>query len=264
MVLTFKKKYFAVPFLKMRRMRTLQIKRRLLLGLATLFMMMASSLSAQELKGAWEAVYPSQEGTLLRSVLIITDGFQVNAIYEKEGGAFVSTNGGKWRLNGNVLTETVEFNTDGGKLVGEEVSMSIELTQTELRIVGRETVWKRLDDGTPGDLFGAWLISGRMRNGVMQERDTNRPRKTMKILSGTRFQWIAYNTETKQFMGSGGGTYTTVKGKYTENIEFFSRDNNRVGASLQFDYALQDGKWKHSGKSSKGDPLNEVWSPRKK
>ena len=44
-------------------------------------------------------------------------------------------------------------------------------------------------------------MSGRVRNGQKQLRDTNRPRKTMKILSGTRFQWIAYNTETQKFMG---------------------------------------------------------------
>jgi hypothetical protein len=89
-------------------------------------------------------------------------------------------------------------------------------------------------------------------------------RRTMKILSGTRFQWIAYNTETKEFSGTGGGTYTTVNGKYTENIEFFSRDNSRVGASLTFDFSLEDGAWRHSGRSSKGDPINEVWTKREK
>ena len=113
-------------------------------------------------------------------------------------------------------------------------------------------------------MAGAWLISGRMRNGELQKRDTNRPGKTMKILSGSRFQWIAYNTETKEFMGTGGGTYTTIDGKYTENIEFFSRDDNRVGASLQFDYELRDGDWHHSGLSSKGKPIYEVWSLRNK
>ena len=133
-----------------------------------------------------------------------------------------------------------------------------------MRIVGREVWMKRIDAGQPDDLAGAWLISGRMRDGEIQERSTDRPRKTMKILSGKRFQWIAYNTETKQFMGSGGGTYTTVDGKYTENIEFFSRDDNRVGASLKFNYELKDGKWHHSGKSSKGKPIYEVWSVREK
>ena len=84
----------------------------------------------------------------------------------------------------------------------------------------------------------------------------------MKMLSGTRFQWIAYNTETKQFMGTGGGTYTTVDGKYTENIEFFSRDDSRVGASLEFDFSFVDGNWYHKGFSSKGDPMHEIWTVR--
>ena len=86
----------------------------------------------------------------------------------------------------------------------------------------------------------------------------------MKILSGTRFQWIAYNTETKEFLGTGGGTYTTEAGKYTENIEFFSRDSSRVGASLSFDFSLENGDWRHKGKSSKGDPIDEVWTKREK
>ena len=124
-------------------------------------------------------------------------------------------------------------------------------------------VMKRIDDGTPGKLQNAWLMSGRIRDGKTQLRDTNRPRKTMKILSGTRFQWIAYNTETKQFMGTGGGTYSTVNGEYTENIEFFSRDDSRVGMSLKFNYELIDGKWHHSGLSSKGNPIHEIWSIRK-
>jgi hypothetical protein len=84
----------------------------------------------------------------------------------------------------------------------------------------------------------------------------------MKILSGTRFQWIAYNIETKEFFGTGGGTYTTVDGKYTENIAFFSRDNSRVGASLQFDFTLENGEWHHKGLSSKGDPIHEIWTRR--
>ena len=84
----------------------------------------------------------------------------------------------------------------------------------------------------------------------------------MKILSGTRFQWIACNTETKQFMGTCGGTYATLNAEYTENIDFFSRDVTKVGLSLSFNYELIDGNWHHSGFSSKGDPINEIWSLR--
>ncbi|MCK5105463.1 MAG: hypothetical protein KAR17_21715, partial [Cyclobacteriaceae bacterium] len=80
--------------------------------------------------------------------------------------------------------------------------------------------------------------------------------------SGTRFQWIAYNSETKEFMGTGGGTFTTKDGKYIENIDFFSRDNSRVGASLEFEYELKGNDWHHKGFSSRGDPIYEIWSLR--
>ena len=85
-------------------------------------------------------------------------------------------------------------------------------------------------------------------------------RKTMKVLSGTRFQWAAFNVETKEFSGTGGGTYTTKNSKYTEDIVFFSRDDSRVGMSLEFDFKVEDDDWYHSGLSSRGDPISEVWT----
>src|SRR5574343_326746 len=81
-----------------------------------------------------------------------------------------------------------------------------------------------------------------------------------KLLTGTRFQWFAINIETGEFSGTGGGTYQFINGKYTENIEFFSRDSSRVGASLQFSAKIEEGKWHHSGLSSKGDPIYEIWT----
>ena len=120
------------------------------------------------------------------------------------------------------------------------------------------SVWTRLDDGT-GALAGNWQITGRMQGDKMNEM---RPgaRKTIKILSGSRFQWAAINTETKEFSGSGGGNYTFKDGKYTENIEFFSRDSSRVGASLSFEGSVENGKWIHKGMSSRGEKIHEVWT----
>lgn len=82
----------------------------------------------------------------------------------------------------------------------------------------------------------------------------------MKILTGTRFQWVAINQETGEFFGSGGGTYTFDNGTYTEKIEFFSRDSSRIGAELSFKGSVNGNNWDHSGKSSKGDPIHEVWT----
>lgn len=231
--------------------------------LISLLLLAAQICFSQSLVGAWEWMETDEEGKKTKGVVTFSESYQAAAWFDAETGAFIKTNGGSWKLEGNAMTEVAEFNSAEPDKIGETVSFEIEWNGPDkMRIVGMDTWATRVDAGGPGDLAGAWLMSGRKRDGEIQERDTNRPRKTMKILSGTRFQWIAYNTETKQFMGTGGGTYTTIDGKYTENIEFFSRDDSRVGASLEFTYELKDGNWHHSGKSSKGDPLYEIWSMR--
>jgi hypothetical protein len=219
-------------------------------------------LHAQGIIGAWETTSTSENGDLLKSIVIFADGYQVLTTYNSATGKFMHTNGGVWKLEGNTLTEKIEFYTDKPELVGTEVSFKVSITANEIKIMGSGTKLKRLDNGSPGKLQGAWLMSGRIMDGETQLRDTSKPRKTMKILSGTRFQWIAYNIENKQFMGTGGGTYTTKNGEYIENIEFFSRDDSKAGLSLKFNYELIDGKWYHSGTSSKGDPIREIWSIR--
>ena len=105
-------------------------------------------------------------------------------------------------------------------------------------------------------------MSGRYNNGEFRSRKTVLPRKTMKILIDGFFQWIAFNTETFKFSGSGGGEYETIDGKYIEIIQYFSRDDSRVGAELDFNYEIKNEDWLHTGLSSKGKPINEVWSIR--
>lgn len=89
------------------------------------------------------------------------------------------------------------------------------------------------------------------------------PRKTIKLLTGSRFQWVAINPQTKQFSGTGGGTYVLKSGIYTETIDFFSRDNGRVGRSLTFKAAIDQDEWHHTGQSSTGGAVNEIWTREK-
>jgi len=221
-----------------------------------------SQIQTQSFIGAWEGHSTADSGASQKSVVIFSDGYQVMTTYDSETGKFISTNGGTWNIEDDTMTEVVEFDSANPDRVGSELSFKVHIDGTKMGIVGSDIVMLRIDDGTPGALHGAWLMSGRIRNGKTQYRDVNRPRKTMKILSGTRFQWIAYNTETKEFKGTGGGTYTTADGKYTENIEFFSKDNSKVGRNLSFNYELLTGDWHHTGLSSKGDPIHEIWSVR--
>jgi hypothetical protein len=225
-----------------------------------LFLFLLSSVTAysQDLTGAWQSG-PDEN----RSVMIVAGKFFSVAMYNVKDKTYSGTYGGTWRLEKGQFVEVHEFNTLKPELIGTEQRTSVKTQKDKLSFKdGPE--FSRIDNGTPGALSGAWLITGRMGDdGTIQKR-TPGARKTMKILSGTRFQWIAYNNETKEFFGTGGGTYTTVDGKYTETIEVFSRDNSRVGTKLEFDFSLMEGDWRHRGKSSKGDPIDEIWSKRDK
>lgn len=208
--------------------------------------------------GAWET-----DALNSRTTMICSEKFFAVAVYDMPGKRFIETHGGSYRLKNGEWIAFIEFHSVNPELIGKEIRLKARLEQGTLTIEdpSGNVVWKQVDAGKPGALAGAWLITGRMRNGQMSPM-TPGARRTMKILSGTRFQWIAYNVETKQFSGTGGGTYTTRNGTYTENIEFFSRDGSRVGASLAFDFLIEAGKWRHKGSSSRGEPIDEVWTQR--
>jgi len=215
--------------------------------------------NAQSLTGAWDR----KDGANSETHIYAGDHFAV-AVYGKDGREFVGTYGGKYAVKDGKLVYTLEFDTRQPDRIGTEVKTEMAVEKSDKKMTLGGNSYTRLDNGTPGQLPGAWLITGRFNDQGEVKRSTPGARRTMKILSGTRFQWIAYNVETKEFFGTGGGSYTTKDGKYTENIEFFSRDNTRVGASLQFDFTLVEGEWQHKGLSSKGEPIHEIWTKREK
>ncbi|NSL88006.1 membrane or secreted protein [Chitinophaga sp. Mgbs1] len=221
--------------------------------LACLFTVV-TGYAQESIIGAWKAAANG-----VNQVLLITpDYFSITAYEEKK---FLFTMGGTWRSGGSGQVEVkVEFNTDEKSQVGAETTAPVELENGQLVTYqgGAKTTWTRIDNGT-GPLAGYWKITGRESDGKMNTI-TPGARKTVKILSGTRFQWIAINTDTGEFFGTGGGTYTFQDGAYTENIDFFSRDNTRVGASLSFKGKVEGNSWDHSGLSSKGEAIHEIWS----
>jgi hypothetical protein len=234
-----------------------------ILAIISCFFLTSFSLTDQKndspLSGAWEW----RNGNEVHTV-IFSDKFYALTEYNVTDKKFITTRGGTWKITGKNLVLMEEFNSAAPGDVGKETTRPLKLAAGKMTVsLGgkKEVSWTRLDSGEPGKLAGAWLITGRMVDDTMQTI-TPGVRRTMKILSGTRFQWIAYNTETREFFGTGGGTYTTEDGKYRENIDFFSRDNSRVGKSLDFEFSLENGNWRHKGFSSKGDPIDEVWTRR--
>ena len=217
---------------------------------------------SNQIQGAWTTSYTDDEGNPVTVHTIVTDGYIAEAFYDEKTKRFDRTIGGSWTITGNTFHYTFEFSSSDSTLVGKTQAVDFVLKGDTITFTGDEKFWIRVDHGSSSALTGAWLITGRKRNGELTYRKPG-TRKTMKILSDSRFQWIAYDTSNGKFRGTGGGTYTAENGKYVENIQFFSKSSDRVGASLSFDFEVKDGEWHHSGLSSKGAPLYEVWTQRK-
>ncbi|GGK81008.1 membrane or secreted protein [Rufibacter glacialis] len=229
--------------------------------------MVQTSSSPTELEGAWQLVGKTGIGGQMTVVQTLADGFFSVAHFDKAGKKFLGTYGGTYTLAKGKFAGKYEFNTFDSTKVGSAVAGTLArkngkwLLQTVSGVDKAPQTWEKVaDKNATSPLAGAWRISGRLGENGQMNRMVPGPRKTIKILSKDRFQWIAFNSETGAFSGTGGGTYTAQNGKYTEHIEFFSRDNNRVGMELTFNYEIKDGNWHHTGLSSTGGKVNEVWS----
>jgi len=212
-------------------------------------------IQAQEITGAWEM----NDGDAHHQ-LFFEDGFYFHTVHQ--GNEFISSQGGTYEVSNGVIKSKSLYNTTDPASVGStmDVSYSISGHALSLKMPDGEAGFNRVDNGK-APLAGVWRITGRMgEDGKVADIHQTGTRQTYKVLTGTKFQWVAIDPGKKEFSGTGGGSYTFKDGKYTENIEFFSRDNSRVGASLSFDGKLENGKWHHSGLSSKGAKIYEIWS----
>lgn len=217
----------------------------------------ACGLYAQKagITGAWQF----DEGDKTHH-LFFMDGLYFHTV--SQGNQFILTRGGSYETQNGQLKSTVMFNSADSSQVGLSMNVPFKVSAGSLGMDVPEghVDFKRIDDGK-APLAGVWRITGRMQeDGKIAAIHQSGTRQTYKMLTGTKFQWVAIDPGKKQFSGTGGGSYTFKDGKYTENIEFFSRDNSRVGASLTFDGKLEKGAWHHSGLSSKGAKIYEVWS----
>ena len=223
-----------------------------------LFSLLVTNLSvgfSQNINGAW-----SRNLDTAVQYLTVVDNYFAVATFNLEGKKFISTRGGTALVEKGKMAGTIEFNTLDRTEVKSSYSYDIKLKENTLMLPleGNSKKWQKVDEATES-LAGNWRITAREQSGTMTAIKPA-ARKTIKILSGTRFQWAAINMETGEFFGTGGGHYTYKDGAYTEHIEFFSRDASRVGASLSFKADINNGEWHHSGLSSKGEKIHEVWS----
>lgn len=230
------------------------------------FLFFSTFVGAQDLEGAWKMTHQNgKEVTEIEYIKIYQDDYFAFGAKQVSDDHFIGAGGGSYSLDSDQYIEKLDFFTLDPLQVGTSTSFKLDLVNGKMVISGNTNngmlveIWEKLPEQKDA-LTGNWVITGRKR-GEEISRSVPGARRTVKILSGGRFQWIAFNSETKEFSGTGGGTYTAKDGKYVEKITFFSRDDSRVGAELGFDFEVIDGEWHHSGLSSKGDPIYEIWTP---
>lgn len=209
---------------------------------------------SNSLTGSWRLQLGAEE-----IVVSFVDDYFVLTGFSQKKKEFGFTWGGPYTVTNKNIEIQIQFNTSGKESVGTTGLLPFKMDGNALFLMidNKEQRFQRIDDGK-NTLAGVWRISGRKQGDQITELPLG-VRRTLKILTGKRFQWAAINIETKEFFGTGGGTYSFQDGRYTENIEFFSRDSSRVGASLSFDGKLENGLWHHSGLSSRGEPIYEIW-----
>jgi hypothetical protein len=239
--------------------------------LATLFFTLVilfcfTSIQAQNLNGAWRLIMQNDKPFTQECIKIFSDTYFMFSIYGTDG-SFIRAGGGAYKINTTEeYTEVMDFYTNDSMQVRIPVPYTYILKNDKLTISSTlhgavlKEIWKRVDEASSA-LSGAWRFGARVDDaGVAdQRRGGDSPRQTIKILSASHFQWAAFNYQTKQFLGTGGGTYALKDNQYTETIQFFSRDNSRVGMSLSFECKLDGTDWYHKGKGTTGNPVNEVW-----
>lgn len=208
--------------------------------------------TSQTLAGGWKNTAGDQ------TTLILATGNYIS-ITEYKPEEFLKTWGGRYEMQkGGSVHIRVEFNSADPSQVGTQQSFNYKTKKKALEFNG--VTFNRVDANAQNALTGLWMITGRANAQGVINKMTPGARRTYKIMADGHFQWLAINTQTGEFSGTGGGRYTLKDGRYTEIIEFFSRDNSRVGAELQFEASVSGKEWTHSGKSSKGEPIKEIWS----
>lgn len=218
------------------------------------------------LKGVWQLKETSGEVLPGKQIKLFTDHYFAFSRYDEEPAGFHAAGGGYYQQENGKYTETYEFFTKDPDKVNEQVSYTMKLEGDEFRLMSikngepYEEIWERISDDH-SEMTGVWQITARKREDDTMSPMPDGPRKTIKVISGNRFQWAAINTETGEFFGTGGGTIETDEDTYTEQIVFFSRDNSKAGIALTFDKELSanETRWHHTGHGTTGKPVNEIW-----
>lgn len=232
------------------------------LNLLVILFFTISSMSVAQISPAIYTHITEESGTKNIHQLKLTENYLIYTIYENNPAHFSKTMGGFYNTDDQRIKVDLEFNSNyaNDSLKTWSAPYSIKNGNLTLELNGTKVF--KPEPQRSQDLDGTWLFATRGPDNGQERRGEQSSRKTLKFLKDGTFQWIAYDKDSFRFSGTGGGSYKANDGSYTEQIEFFSRDSSRVGATLEFNYELKETDWHHTGENSKGEPMYEIWAKR--
>lgn len=219
---------------------------------------------SQTLNGAWRLIERNDKSIENEIIKLYSNSYFTYASYEKDSGEFLEAKGGTYALTNLSYKEHLEIDSNEPANSGTTIDYSITLNDKRMTVTnltcGEIEVWQKFDEGDNYEMAFCWRIHMKKDKGDADWRTIKYvPRKTLKMITNSRYQVLALNSETGKFVGSSGGTWSGKGDTYIENIEFFSKDQSNVGRSLEFRRIFQDGLWLHTGTTTKGESMEEKW-----
>jgi len=219
---------------------------------------------AQTLNGGWRLVEVNDKPVKHEVTKLYSNSYFTYSAYDKNTGEFIEARGGLYALDHLSYKEHLEIDSKEPKHSGSTVDYKASLEDDTFIITnlktGEQERWLKFDEADNYKVAFCWRIHKKKDEGDATWRTIEyAPRKTLKMMTNSRYQVLALNSKTGQFVGSSGGNWTGSGDTYIENIEFFSKDQSNVGRSLKFNRTFEDGLWLHSGKTTKGELMLEKW-----
>jgi hypothetical protein len=177
---------------------------------------LAENPTAADIVGAWQSTTIQDDGMVSKSVVIFTEHHQVAAWFDPQTGELESTNGGTWSMDGNVVTEIVEFDTRTPDRAGASVSFEITLMGDILGLPKFDWTLERIDVATDKSLAGAWELA----DPAPEEGE-----ELVRLASGARFQWIRFKESSGEVLAIMGGHYSVEGSNLIETVDFRSQSS---------------------------------------
>jgi len=241
------------------------------LGVLILLLSFSVSISAQTdstspLEGTWkltkakwgdDATHKVPEQTVYK---IYTERHFFFLYYNEQ--ELLGTGGGKYIVEGNTFTETLEYFSWDSTAIGTSQTYDWTVADNTLHQSGvikgaqqypyyviyeyYERVKDCIHSSKANPLTGVWLF----KDGEGDTADYRKANniKSYKVITPKHFYIAFIDKDTGAFDGAGFGEYTYKDGKYSETIHAFSFDPSAVGKTFHFEVEAQASQFIQIGK----------------